>query len=179
MSPCRSLFAASWNIATSQPGHGVSACLLIAPKGLGSESQWKCWTRRSGFFCKNLVHFIHVYPLKKPNFSSVWHGPLSKWLPFEYSSTKMGSLDIQPLYSTLYPRITLTRSTSNFYSNTCQYHVSGLVMLDAFTYGKNCIVLKHTVGYARQWKETSFIRVVLVTGLGAVARFTKRGTDIA
>ncbi len=65
--------------------------------------------------------------------------PPSRWPPFEHSSTKMGSLDIDPVYSTLCPRITLTRPTSNFHSNMLQYSVSGLVMLDAFTYGKDCI----------------------------------------
>ena len=84
------------------------------------------------------VHFINVYPLKKPKFSSVWPGPSFRWLPFEHSSIKTGSLDIQPLYSTLCPSITSTRSTSSCHSNTFQYSVSGLVMLDAFTYGKDC-----------------------------------------
>ncbi len=25
------------------------------------------------------ANFIHVYPLKKPNFSSVWHSSFSRW----------------------------------------------------------------------------------------------------
>ncbi len=77
-------------------------------------------------------------PLKKPNFSSFWHGPLSRWLPFEHSGTKMGSLDIDPVYSTLCPSITSTRTTANFHSNTFQYSVSGLVMLNTFSYSKDC-----------------------------------------
>ncbi len=86
-------------------------------------------------------HFIHVFPLKKPLSSPVWHGPHSRWPPFEHSSTKMGSLDIDPVYSTLYPSITSTCSTSKFHLKMLQNSVSGLVMLDAFTYGKDCTVL--------------------------------------
>ncbi len=57
-------------------------------------------------------------PLKKPLFSPVWHGPPSSWVPFEHSSTKMGSLDIDPVYSTLHPSTTTTRSMSIF-TPTC------------------------------------------------------------
>ena len=75
--------------------HGFFGCLLIVLEGLGSESQWKWWARGSGF---PHVHFINVYPLKKPNFYSVWLS-LSRWLQFEHSSTKMGSL----VWSTVRP----------------------------------------------------------------------------
>ncbi len=97
-----------------------------------------------GSSVKSSVHFIHFYPLKKPNFSSVWHGSLSRWLPFEHSGTKMGSLNIDPVHSTLCPSITSTRSTTNFHFNTFQYNVSGLVMLDTFIYGKDCILRFHS-----------------------------------
>ncbi len=82
------------------------------------------------------VHFISIYPLKKPNFSSVWHGPLSRWLPFEHSDTKMGSLDIELVYSTLCTNITSTRSASKFH-HMLQCSVGGDVMLDAITYGQD------------------------------------------
>ncbi len=36
-----SLFVASPNVATSPPGHGAFACLLLAPEVLGNESHWK------------------------------------------------------------------------------------------------------------------------------------------
>ncbi len=78
-------------------------------------------------------------PWRKLNFSSVWHGPLSRWLPFEPSSSKMGSLDIDPVYSTLCPSITSTRSTSRFCFNTFQYSIGGAVMLDTKTYGRDCM----------------------------------------
>ena len=84
------------------------------------------------------ANFINIYPLKKPNSSSVWHGPPSSCLPFEHSSTKMGSLDIDPVYSTLCPRITSTRSTSKFHFNMFQYSVGGAVMPDAITFGQDC-----------------------------------------
>ncbi len=77
------------------------------------------------------VHFISIYPFKKPFFSPVCCGPLSRWPPFEHSTAKMGSLDIDPVYSTLCPSITSTRSTSIFCINTSQCSVGGAVMLDA------------------------------------------------
>ncbi len=80
-------------------------------------------------------HFINVFPRKKPNFSPVWHALLSRWLPFEHSGTKMGSLDFEPLHSTLCPSITSTRSTSKFHLNTFHYSIGGSVMPDAITYG--------------------------------------------
>ena len=54
---------------------------------------------------------------------------------------KMGSLDIDPVYSTLCPRITSTRCTSKCHVNTFQYSVAGAVMTDAITYGKDCTVV--------------------------------------
>ncbi len=90
---------------------------------------------------KMSASFIHVYPLTMPNFSSVWHALLSMWLPFEHSSAKMGSLDIDPVYSTLCPSITSTRSTLNFHSNTLQYSVGGAIMLDAIPYSQDCLLL--------------------------------------
>ncbi len=83
------------------------------------------------------ANFIHFFPLKKPLFSPVWHGPPSRWPPFEHSSTRMGSLDIDLVYSTLCPSITSTCSTLKFHLNMLQCSVSGLIMLDAFTYGKD------------------------------------------
>ncbi len=104
----------------------------MQPCGNDWPGGWDCPMKIS-------ANFIHFFPLKKPLFSPVWHGHPSRWPPFEHSSTKMGNLDIDPVYSTLCPRITSTCSTSNFHSNMLQYSVSGLVMLDAFTCGKDCI----------------------------------------
>ncbi len=148
MSPCRSLFAASQNVATSQPGHGVFACLLIALEGLGSESRWKWWVRGSGFFLKTFSQF---HPLLSPGkarflFCLAWSPPPSRWLPFEHSSTKMGSLDIYLVHLTLCPIIKSTRSTSQFHFNMVQYSVGGAVMPDATTYGQDCSSLAILVG---------------------------------
>ncbi len=86
--------------------------------------------------------FICFYPLKKPNFYSIWHGSLSRWLPFEHSSIEMGSLDIDPVYSTLCPSIiTSTHSTSKFHLNTFQFSVGGAAMFDTITYSKDCIII--------------------------------------
>ncbi len=62
LSPCRSLFAASPNLATSWPGHGGFACLLIAPEGLGDESHWKMSAFGSGFFHENFSPFHPLLP---------------------------------------------------------------------------------------------------------------------
>ncbi len=88
------------------------------------------------------ANFIHVFPLKKPLFSPVWHGPHSRWPPFEHSSTKMGSLDIDPVYSTLCPSITSTCSTSKI-TSTCfstVFQVSSCLthLLTARTVHKQC-----------------------------------------
>ena len=41
LSPGRSLFVASLNLATSQPRHGVFACLYMVLKDLGDATMWK------------------------------------------------------------------------------------------------------------------------------------------
>ncbi len=53
-----------------QPGHGVFACLLIAPEGLGSESLWKWWARGSGFPDENFSPFHPLSPPEKAQFQS-------------------------------------------------------------------------------------------------------------
>ncbi len=83
------------------------------------------------------ANFIHFYLLKMPYFYSVWCGPPSRWPSFEHSSTKMGSLDIDPVYSTLCPSITSTCSTSKFHPNMFQYSVGGAVIPNAITYGQD------------------------------------------
>ncbi len=88
------------------------------------------------------ANFIHFYPLEKPNFSSVWHGPPSRWLPLEHSGAKMGSLEFDPVYSTLCPIITSTCSISKFHFNMFQYTVGGSVMPDTITYGQDCTVVQ-------------------------------------
>ncbi len=73
-SPCRSLFVSSPNLATSRPGHRVFVCLRLALEVLGNESHRKMSAFGSGFLHES-ANFIHVYPLKKPNFCSVWKAP--------------------------------------------------------------------------------------------------------
>ncbi len=121
------------------------------------EAEFWCGTRRCDTGTQCWVHWVNVKAWKfqpisstfspsKSHFSVLFGmGPPSRWPPFEHSSTKLGSLDIDLVYSTLCPRITLTRSTSKFRFNMLQYSVSGLVMLDAFTYGKDCITLLETL----------------------------------
>ncbi len=50
----------------------------------------------------------------------------------------MGSLDIDPVYSTSRPSITSTRSTSKFHLIMFQYSPGVAVMLDAITYSQDC-----------------------------------------
>ncbi len=60
-------------------------------------------------------------------------------LPFEHSGTEMGSLDIESACSTLCPSITSTCSTSKFHFNMLQYSVWGAIILNAITYGQDCM----------------------------------------
>ncbi len=138
LSPCLSLFAASPNLATSWPGHRVFACLLIVPRAWGMNPTGKCLPLGPDCSMKFSANFIHFYPLKKSYFCSVWPGPLSRGLPFEHSSSKMGTLDIELVYSTLCPSITSTHSSSKFCFNTFQYSIGGAIMLDAITYSQDC-----------------------------------------
>ncbi len=104
----------------------------------GDATMWKWLTWRLGFVHENFSQFHPLFPPQKVTFQSCLAWPPSSCLAFEHSSTKMGSLDIDPVYSTLCPRITSACSTSKFHFNMLQNSVSGLVMLDAFTYGKDC-----------------------------------------
>ncbi len=74
------------------------------------------------------ANFVHFYPLKKPDFRPVQHAVLSRWSPFGHSSSKMGSPDIEPLYSTSHPSMTSTCSSTKFHLSTLQHrwsHVLG------------------------------------------------------
>ncbi len=106
----------------------------MQPCGNDWPGGWDCHMKISG-------HFIHFFPLKKPLFS-LFGMPSS---PSDF------------LLSTLAPKwaaLTLTQCTQHcvpvshlhiphqiFDSNMLQYSVSGLIMLDAFTYGKDHIRL--------------------------------------
>ena len=136
LSPHCSLLVPSPTLATSRPGHRVFACLLMAPEGLGDDSPWKMFAFGSRLFHENFSQF---HPLQKATFVFCLAWPPSRWPSFEHSSTKMGSLNIDPVYSTLCPRITSTHSSSKFYFNIFQYSVGGAVMPDAITYGQDCI----------------------------------------
>ncbi len=100
------------------------------------------------------ANFIHFVPLKKLKFSSVWHGPLSRWLPFEHSGTKMDILEIDPVYSTLCPSITATHSKSKFHFYMFQYSVGGAIMIDSSTYGQDCTVGK---GFSMEFGPTAHL----------------------
>ncbi len=90
----------------------------MQPCGNDWPGGWDCPMKISG-------HFIPFFPLKKPLFSPVWLGsPPSRGL----------------LLSILAPNRAALTLTLCFHSNMLQYSVSGLVMLDAFTYGKDCMI---------------------------------------
>ncbi len=90
LSPCLSLFAASPNLATSRPRHGVFACLLIVPEGLGDESPRKMSAFGSRLFHENFNQFHPLLPPQKVIFLFCLAWPLSRGLPFEHSSSKKG-----------------------------------------------------------------------------------------
>ncbi len=70
VSPCHSLFAASWNVATSQPGQGGFACLLTVLERLVSDSHWKWWARGSRFPHENFNQFHPCLLPQKAKFQS-------------------------------------------------------------------------------------------------------------
>ena len=63
--PSHSLYVASLKLATSQPGHRVFACLLIAPEGLGNEFHWKMSAFGSGFIHEIFSQFHPHLPPEK------------------------------------------------------------------------------------------------------------------
>ncbi len=67
----------------------LSLCCVASPNIGTSQAGQGCWDCSM----KISVHFIHGYPMNKPNFSSVWRGPLSRW-PFEHSSTQRAALTL-------------------------------------------------------------------------------------
>ncbi len=101
------------SLATSE----TSALDEISPVLPGST-----WRRRTrgvkpggngglGLSHENFNPFHPRFPLKKLNIPPLWHAALFSPSGLKHCSTKMGSLDIQPLYSTLCPKIASTCST--------------------------------------------------------------------
>ncbi len=79
--------------------------------------------------------------MQKPR---VWVERLLRSMKQQKESNRMtlcqvNSLNIDPVYWTLCPSITSTRSTSKFDFNMLQYSVGGAVMLDVITYGQDCV----------------------------------------
>ncbi len=122
LSPHHSPFVASPNLATSRPGHAV----VHGAEGPRGWNHVKMIGLGAGIVPWKFQAILSTFSLSKSQVS-VLFGMAPP--PGGLSSTKLGSLDIEPLYSTLCPSITPTRSTSNFYLNTLWYRVSGLIML--------------------------------------------------
>ncbi len=80
-------------------------------------------------------NFINNDPLKMPNFYPLWHAPPPLVV---FLLSIVGSLDTDPVYSTLCPSITSTCSTSKVHLNMFRYSVGGDVTLDAITCGQDC-----------------------------------------
>ncbi len=143
VSPCRSLLAASQNITTSQSGHGVSACLLKAAEGLGSESQWKWWARGSGFFCKNFSPFHQCLPPWTSQISLLFGMPpspngflLSTLAPKWAASTLTCVLNIVSQYHTYMFHIKMPPEHVSVQHSRCR-HARRHLMLTPITYGKD------------------------------------------
>ncbi len=76
-----------------------------------------------------------------------------------FSSTKMGSFDIEALYSTLCPRITSTCFISKFHLNMFQNSIWGDVMFNAITYGQDCTLKAQSLCPVRRQKTDDFVLV--------------------
>ena len=71
---------------------------MVAHSAGVSETQWKWWARGLGLSHENFSPLHPHLPPDSQNFQALWHASLSSWSHFEYSSTKVGSCDNEPLY---------------------------------------------------------------------------------
>ncbi len=81
-------------------------------------------------------HFIHIFPLKKPLFSPVWHGPPLVVLLLSILAPKWAALTLtlctQHCVPASHVRVPHRNSISTCFCTVFQ------VAFDAFTYGKDC-----------------------------------------
>ncbi len=131
VSPCCTLFVASPNLATSQPGHGVFACLLMAPEGLGSESQWEWCARGFGFPHENFSQFHPCLPPQRV--------PSPDGFLLSILAPKWAAMTLTLCTQHCVPGSHLHVPHQNSTSTHFQYRIGGAVMLDAVTYGQDCI----------------------------------------
>ncbi len=117
----------SWPQHWSGLHHWLLLIAIWTARGIREPGGQESYLKFSG-------DFVHIYPPKMSNFYPL--ASLSSCLPFEHCST---SLEVAPLHSTLCPSIISICSTSKFHLNTLQYSDGGDVMLNAITYGKDCI----------------------------------------
>ncbi len=117
---------------SDQPHKAPDCHLLILVMTIWTASRFPDCRRWISFTFQSVTPSLYFCCFTEPS-------NVSRWLPFDYSSAKMGGLDIDSVYSTLCPSITSTRFTSKFHFNTFQYSVWGAVMLDTITYGHDCI----------------------------------------
>ena len=100
VSPRHSLFVASPNVATSWPGQGFFACLLMVPEGLGNESHWKMSAFESEFFHENFRRFLGTFHKLRAVTSSVMWSTMN-WIFFfkiEKETTTLPGLDIELIH---------------------------------------------------------------------------------
>ncbi len=97
------------NLSTQTPGV-LRACTQCW-RAWGVNPPWKWWARGTELPHENLNQLLAP---EKAKFQSSSACPFSRWPPFEHCSTPMGSLDMDPLYSTLCPSITSAWSASKF-----------------------------------------------------------------
>ncbi len=81
------LLAASRNVATSQHGHRVLACLCMGPEDPGDATMWKWLAWRLGFFHENFSQFYPLFRPQKATFQSCLAWSPFRWPPFEHSSS--------------------------------------------------------------------------------------------
>ncbi len=88
VSPRRSLFCSVTERSNLSTWTWFFACLLKAPEGLGSESQWKGWARGSGFPYENFSQNHPLLPPQKAKFLFCMACPPSRWPPLSTRAPK-------------------------------------------------------------------------------------------
>ncbi len=104
-----------------------------------SETLWKWWAWGLGLSHKNFSPFHECFP-PEVDFQPLWHAMSSNWPHFEHCDIKMGCLDIECLYSTLCPNISMY-SNLKFLLKMAQCSVWGVVIPVANLFAKDCISL--------------------------------------
>ncbi len=123
-------------------------------------------------------HFINISPLKKANFNAVWHGPSPGGLLLSILAPKGAALTLNHCarHCVLVSHVHVPHQ---IFTPTRFSSVSGLFMLNAITYGKDCMKLHEkyellnllynaTVHFRLDFRQTRIPNIATATRLKIV-----------